>query len=172
MMNIGEEIKFTLRSWQLSDAESLAKHANNFKIARFLTNMFPNPYNRQDAINFINAVKEDDPVKIFAIEVNGEAVGSIGLTPQHDIHCKNAELGYWLSEDYWGKGIMPAAIRAMVEYGFCTFDIERIFARPFGTNPQSRRVLEKAGFQLEATFPKALFKNGEYIDELYYGIRR
>jgi RimJ/RimL family protein N-acetyltransferase len=113
-------------------------------------------------------IANDNPIKVFAIEVDGEAVGSIGIFPQSDIHEKNAEMGYWLAEEFWGQGIMTKAIQEMVVYGFRAFDIVRIFARPFSTNLKSQRVLEKAGFKLEASLGKALFKNGEFMDELIY----
>ena len=160
-----------LRKWQESDTNALAKHANNINIARFLTDAFPHPYSMDDAKTYILKVKDEDPVKCFAIDLNGEAIGSIGVFPQSDVHRKNAEMGYWLSEDYWGKGIMPEAIRQMVAYGFETFDINRIFARPYGHNLKSQRVLEKAGFVLEARFEKTLIKNDEFVDELIYATR-
>lgn len=163
---------FILREWHNDDLDSLVKHANNYNIAKFLTNGFPHPYTKDDGIKYLTSVSQQYPTQIFAISVNGEAVGSIGLFPQTDIHAKNAEMGYWLSEEYWGNGIMPQAIKQIVDYGFQTFDITRIFAGPFGTNPQSQRVLEKAGFTLEARFEKTLFKNGVFIDELIYAIRK
>lgn len=163
---------FTLRPWQSTDVQSLAKHANNENIAKFLTDMFPHPYGLEDAINYIKMVSSDNPTKVFAIDVNGEAVGSIGVFPQSDIFRKNTEMGYWLSESFWGNGIMTQAIRQMTHYGFETFPIHRIFARPFGTNKKSQRVLEKAGFQLEARIEKIIFKNGNYDDELIFAIRK
>ena len=165
-------MKFSLRPWREEDIDRIPRHANNPGIARFLTDQFPHPYTRQDAKEFLHSVRQQSPLKVFAIDVAGEAVGSIGVFPQADIHRKNAEMGYWLSEAYWGKGIMTEAIRRMVDYGFRTFDITRIFARPFGTNKASQRVLEKAGFTLEARFEKALFKQDEFIDELVYAIRK
>jgi RimJ/RimL family protein N-acetyltransferase len=157
-----------LRKWSEADLDNLVKFANNQNIAKWLTNGFPHPYTFEDGKAYLSMVTNDNPTKVFAIEVNGEAVGSIGIYPQSDIHEKNAEMGYWLAEAYWGQGIMEKAIREIVEYGFQTFDIVRIFARPFSTNLQSQRVLEKAGFTLEARLKKALFKNGEFMDELIY----
>lgn len=165
-------MEFKLRKWQPEDVESLVKYANNSKIAKNLTNQFPHPYRKEDAIKFIQMTLSQQPTTIFAIEINGEAVGSIGLHPQTDVHLKNAELGYFLGEPYWGKGIMTKAIQQMVDYGFKTFEITRIFARPFGTNFGSQRVLEKAGFVLEGRFEKILFKNGEYLDDLIYAVRK
>lgn len=164
-------MEYKLREFYESDIDSLVKHANNFNVAKFLTDQFPHPYNRFDAIKYISSVKDQVPTRVFAIEINNEAAGSIGIFPQTDIHSKNAEIGYWLSEDYWGRGIMSKAIKEITKYGFNTFNITRIFARPFATNRGSQRALEKAGFMLEAKFDKALFKNGEFIDELVYSIK-
>jgi len=161
-------MEFQLREWRKSDMESLVKHANNYNIAKWLTNQFPYPYTTKDAQNYLDIIKQDHPTKVFAIVVKEKAVGSIGIFPQSDIHEKSAEIGYWLSEEYWGKGIMTRAIEQIVDYGFNTFDLIRIFARPFSTNAGSQSVLEKAGFELEARLKKALYKNGEFMDELIY----
>jgi RimJ/RimL family protein N-acetyltransferase len=161
-------MNFKLRKWNEADLNSLAKYANNWNVAKWLTNGFPHPYTQEDGKAFLSMITNDNPVKVFAIEVNEEAIGSIGIFPQSDIHEKNAEIGYWLAEECWGQGIMTKAIQEVVEYGFQTFDIVRIFARPFSTNLTSHRVLEKAGFVLEARLKKALYKNGEFIDELIY----
>lgn len=161
-------MEFQLRKWQETDAEGLVEHANNYNIAKWLTNQFPHPYGIEDARSYLAMIKDDNPTKVFAIVIDGAAVGSIGIFPQADIHEKSAEIGYWLSEKYWGKGIMPKAIQEITEYGFETFDIVRIFARPFSTNKGSQRVLEKAGFELEARLKRALYKNGELMDELIY----
>ena len=165
-------MEFKLRSWDLNDLESLVKHANNYNIAKNLTNQFPHPYTKKNGEAFIAMATKNNPPNIFAIAINKEAVGGIGLHPQQDIHCKNAELGYWLAQPYWGKGIITNAIREIVAYGFKTFEIDRIFARPFGNNIGSQKALEKAGFTLEGKFDKALYKNGEYLDELIYAIRK
>lgn len=165
-------MELRLRPWTMADAARLAQYANNYNISRFLTDAFPYPYTYEDAVSFLTSIITINPPTIMAIEVDGQTVGSISVSPQTDIHCKNAEMGYYVFEEYWGKGIMTRAIREMLAYGFRTFDVTRIFARPFGTNGASQRVLEKAGFLFEARFPKALYKNGEFIDELYYGITR
>jgi ribosomal-protein-alanine N-acetyltransferase len=156
----------------LYDAESLAKHANNPAIAANMTDGFPYPYTLQHALSFIEKFKDQEPVQIFAIVINGEAVGGIGIHVQQDIYRRNAELGYWLSADYQGKGIIPQAIRQIVAYTFDHLEVTRIFARPFGSNEPSRKVLEKCGFQLEAHFEKNLIKNGILEDELVYAIRK
>jgi ribosomal-protein-alanine N-acetyltransferase len=164
------EIK--LRKWKESDIDSLVKYANNKNIAVNLTDMFPYPYKRKDAEKFITYANSDTPNHLFAIEINGEAVGSIGIHPQDDIHRLNAELGYWLAEPFWGKGIITNAVKQIVKYTFDHTDIERIFARPFGTNIASQKVLEKNKFRLEGRYEKTIIKNGELKDELIYAIRR
>ncbi|HYG15426.1 MAG TPA: GNAT family protein [Bacteroidia bacterium] len=163
---------FKLRPWNINDLDSLVKHAGNYNIAKNMTDSFPHPYSEENGRRFIEFATGDTPIRIFAIEVNGEAVGGIGLHPQNDIQRTNAELGYWLAEPYWGRGIITRAIPQMVEFGFNTFEITRIFARPFGTNMASQRVLEKTGFNLEARFEKTFYKNGEFVDELIYAIRK
>ena len=165
-------MQFTLRPWKIEDIVSLVKFANNPSIAKNMTNQFTHPYTIEKGKAFIEMARNGNPPHILAIEVEGQASGGIGIHLQSDIQSKNAELGYWLAEPYWGKGIITKAICQMVDYGFNTFDINRIFARPFGTNIASQKALEKAGFKLEARFEQTFFKNGEYLDELIYAVRR
>jgi [ribosomal protein S5]-alanine N-acetyltransferase len=163
---------FKLRPWHISDLKSLVKLANNLNIAKDMTDQFPHPYTMDNGKAFIAFATKDDPVHIFAINIGGEAVGGIGIHPQADIQRKNAELGYWLAEPFWGQGIMTKAIPQMLDFAFKTYDINRVFARPFGTNIASQKVLEKTGFKREGRFSKTVFKNGEYLDELIYAVRR
>jgi ribosomal-protein-alanine N-acetyltransferase len=163
---------YKLRPWEISDLESLVRYANNPNIAKFLTDAFPHPYTIENGKAFIEFANKDNPIHIFAIEINGQAAGAIGIHPQYDIHRKNAELGYWLAEPFWGHGIITKAVIEMVAFAFKSYDINRVFARPYGTNKASQRVLEKAGFKLEAKIDKCLYKNGEFIDELIYAVRR
>jgi [ribosomal protein S5]-alanine N-acetyltransferase len=164
--------RLLLRSWNSGDIGSIVKYANNKKISDNLTNGFPYPFTKKDAEMFVQKFSKDNPLKAFAIETNGEFCGAISVFPQDDVHCKNAEMGYWLAEPFWGKGIITEAARKIIEYGFKTFDITRIFARPYSSNIASHRVLEKAGMTLEARFEKAIYKNGEFQDELIYSIRK
>ncbi|WP_294287868.1 GNAT family protein [uncultured Chryseobacterium sp.] len=167
------EKEFKLRSWEKQDLNSLVKYANNFNIARNMTDRFPYPYSEADGMAFIEFATTTESAHIFAIEVDGEAAGGIGIHLQYDIHRKNAELGYWLGEPFWGMEIISRAIQQAVDFAFRNDDeTDRIFARPFGSNTASQKVLEKNGFILEARFPKILIKNGELQDELVYAIRR
>ena len=165
-------MEFVLRDWKNSDLESLVKFANNAKIAGNLTNKFNYPYSKNDGQLFIEMAKSHSPIQVFAIAIDDVAVGGIGIHKQDDVYCKNMEMGYWLAEPYWGNGIVTRAIQKVVKYGFETFDITRIFARPYGPNRASQRVLEKAGFTLEARIEKSFYKNDEFLDELIYGVRK
>lgn len=122
--------------------------------------------------SFLEFATKDTERLYLAIEINGEAAGGIGISPEKDVLRKNAELGYWLSESYWGNGIIPKAISEIVNLAFNRFDIERVWAAPFGSNTASHRALEKASFKLEARFEKIVFKNNEMLDELVYAIRK
>jgi [ribosomal protein S5]-alanine N-acetyltransferase len=152
-------MQYTLKPWSISNLESLVKHANNPNIAEFMTDGFPYPYTKEHGKKFIEMVSLSNPCNVFAIIVNDEAIGGIGIHLQTDIMKKNAELGYWLSKE-------------MIEYTFKTFDITRIYARPFGNNLASQKVLQKAGLQLEARLKNTIYKNHEYLDELIYAIRK
>ena len=162
--------RFILRKWSLDDAPSLAHYANNHHIARNLRDRFPHPYTEIDAMAFLNAVLEKpDPVCDFAIEIDGHAVGGIGIVPQNDVERTSVEIGYWLGEEYWNRGIMTDAVKEMVRYAFSHFEIVKIFAPVFEFNTASKRVLEKAGFQLEGILRQAAVKEGKIIDLHYYG---
>jgi len=163
---------FEIRPFKISDSASVVKYANNPKIARFLSDQFPYPYTEDDARAFIERASGKNPTQSFAIVAGGEVIGGIGIHPQEDIHRKNAEIGYWVGEPFWGKGIMSRAIAWMLDYGFKTFDIERIFAKTFFENEASQHILLKNGFTREAHFKKTVFKNGALYDEFVFGIRR
>ncbi|MFY7880509.1 MAG: GNAT family N-acetyltransferase [Lacibacter sp.] len=162
----------TIRPWSAADLNNLVHYANNWNIAKYLTDQFPYPYTEDKGKAFIEMATQHHPVRIFAIDMNGQAVGGIGIHPQQDIYRRNAELGYWLAEPYWGQGIMSHAIKSAVNYAFDTLDIDRVFARPFGSNIASQKVLEKNNFILEGRFEQVLIKAGVLEDELVYAIRR
>ncbi|MEH3112803.1 GNAT family N-acetyltransferase [Pedobacter terrae] len=165
-------MKLTLRAFQSTDVDNLVKHANNSNISKYLTNKFPFPYEKKDGEAFIQLALSHDPLQIKAIVLNGEVIGSIGVHQLADIYSKSAEMGYWISEKHWGKGIVTFAIKEMLKYGFETFDVERIFARTTHTNLASQRVLQKSGFIFEAELKGTIFKNEEYFDELIFGFRK
>lgn len=162
----------SLRPWSKKDLDELVKLANNKNIAQFMLDTFPHPYNKDSGKAFIEFANAKDPASVFAIIVDEKPVGSIGLHMQADVLRKNYEIGYWLGEEHWGKGIMPEAVRQICEYGFANLDCMRVFARIFGNNIASQKVVQKAGFVLEGSFDKTIYKNGEFIDELIYALRK
>ena len=158
----------TIRSWQLEDVPSLAKHANNRNVWRNLRDAFPHPYSLDDARSFIRFAVFGHPVTHFAIEVDGVAGGSIGFVMKQDIYRKTAEIGIWLGEPFWGRGIATEALGALTDYAFSHYDLLRMYAAVFEWNTGSMRALEKAGFVFEARLHKNAVKDGQVIDELIY----
>ena len=161
-----------LRKICRTDAEQIAKLMNNKKVVANLRDLIPFPYRLEDAEEFIGFCEHEDPAANFAIDLDGLLAGVIGLTIQNDIHRKTAEIGYWLGEPFWNKGIMTEAVKAIVDYGFKELDLVRIFTGVFEHNKASHRVLQKAGFKFECIFRKAIIKYGEVMDEFRYAIIR
>lgn len=159
-----------IRKWELSDAADLAAAISNKKVQDNLRDGLPFPYTEKDGEEFITAMLAADPddTFAFAITVGDKAVGSIGVFRQGNIHRQTAEMGYFVAEEYWGKGIMTEAVKQACEYVFAENDILRIYAEPFAYNSASCRVLEKAGFQLEGVLRQNAVKNGRLLDMKMY----
>jgi ribosomal-protein-alanine N-acetyltransferase len=157
-----------LRALQLTDAKRLAELANNEKISRNLRDGFPNPYTLADAENFLEKFADQDTVTYFGIEYNGEHVGNISLVPGQDIYRKSAEIGYFIGEPYWNKGIVTTAVNLITEYGFKQLGIIRIHTGVFEYNTASMRVLEKCGFTKDGVFRKSVFKQNKIWNEVRY----
>lgn len=160
----------TLRHLQVEDFDNLVAFANDVKIYRNLRDAFPNPYTREDAIAYKEMVEKEQPITSFAIVYQEQCVGSIALVPGTDVYCKSAELGYFIGQPYWNKGFATKAVKLIVEWGFKNLDLNRIHAGVFEHNMASQRVLEKCGFDQEGVFRKAVFKKGEFCDEIRYAI--
>jgi RimJ/RimL family protein N-acetyltransferase len=168
-LNLGH---FTIRNWRHGDEQSLAHHANNRKIWLNVRDRFPYPYTPADAEQWVKKATSETSNADFAIAVDDAAVGGISIFLQTDIFRRSAEIGYWLGEEFWGRGIVTEAVRAMTEYAFSHYDICRIYAGVFEWNPASMRVLEKAGYELESRTKKSVTKDGQTIDEFIYAIVR
>jgi [ribosomal protein S5]-alanine N-acetyltransferase len=158
----------TVRPWRLDDAESIARHANNRKIWLTVRDLFPYPYTIQDAHEFLQRAISEQPEMKFCVEIDGAAVGGIGVHPGQDIHRHTATMGYWLGEEFWGRGIMTEAVTAVTDFCFDNFPLCRISAEVFSSNPASARVLEKAGFTFEGRLKYHVFKDGKLLDSLLY----
>lgn len=164
-----------IRKWKLSDAADLAAALSNKKIQDNLRDGLPYPYTEQDGRDFISDMlsANKNETFAFAVTVDNKIIGSIGVFRQGNIHRQTAELGYYIAEEYWGKGIMTEAVKQICEYVFAESDMIRIYAEPFAYNTASCRVLEKAGFQYEGTLRSNAVKNGKVIDmKMYSKIRK
>ena len=161
-----------IRKWKLSDASSLALALSNKKIQDNLRDGLPYPYTKQNATEYIQAMLSADENKIFAftITIDNKVIGSISIFRQENIHRRTGELGYYIAENYWGKGIMTEAVKQICEYVFNHSDIIRIYAEPFAYNLASCRVLEKAGFQLEGILKNNAVKNEKIVDMKLYAL--
>jgi RimJ/RimL family protein N-acetyltransferase len=157
-----------VRSWRESDADSLVRHANNRKVWINLRDGFPHPYTRDDAVAFITSAREAEPETVFAIVVDGEAAGGIGFGLHEDVERVAAEIGYWLGEAYWNRGITTEALRAVTDYAVKQHALTRVYALPYEWNHASFKVLEKAGYVLEGRLRRCAIKDGKVIDQLLY----
>lgn len=160
--------KCTIRPWRLDDAESIARHANNRKIWLGVRDLFPHPYTIQDAHEFLQRAMSEQPEMKFCVEVESAAAGGIGVHPGQDVHRHTATVGYWLGEQFWGRGIMTEVVTAVTDFCFASFPLRRISAEVFSNNPASARVLEKAGFNFEGRLKNHVFKDGKLLDTLLY----
>jgi RimJ/RimL family protein N-acetyltransferase len=163
------DLPVVLRPWKPADKDALVRYANNPHIWMNLRDRFPHPYTEADADVWLarSAARQEKP-NTFAIDVQGEAVGGIGLDVLRDVHRIAAEIGFWVAEPFWGKGIATAAVEQLTQYAFANFPVERLQAMVFEWNPASARVLEKAGFTLEGRLRRHVIKAGRIGDSLLY----
>lgn len=158
-----------LRRWRASDADSLIRQANNVNIAKHLRDRFPHPYTADDAKGFLrHSMSPESEAINLAIEVDGRAVGGVGFSPGSDVERYSAEIGYWLGEEYWGRGIVSEAVALVTEHAFRQLNLLRLFALPFAENIASVRVLEKAGYTREGVLRASAVKYGQPRDQLIY----
>lgn len=160
--------RVTLRELKKSDRKWVAKYANNKKIWQNLRDIMPHPYTLEDADMFLQMVALENPISTFAIEWNGKPAGVCGLNLKTDIYRNSCEIGYWIAEPYWSKGIATKAVKQLVEYAFGTLNMQRVHTGVFEYNKASMRVLEKCGFEKEAVFKNALTKDGKLYNEVRY----
>lgn len=158
----------TVRSFRPDDAASIRHHADNPRVAGQLRDAFPHPYTLDDAREFLELVARQGRETDFAIDVDGQAAGAVGFRPGRDIHRCQAEIGYWLGEELWRRGIMSEVVPAMSRWAARELDVIRVFALPFADNRASIRVLEKAGYRLEGRLRCGAVKGGRVRDQLLY----
>ena len=157
----------TIRPWRLDDAQSIASHANNRKIWLGVRDLFPHPYTIQDAHEFLQRALSEQPETKFCRD-RRHGTGGIGVHPGQDVYRRTATVGYWLGEQFWGRGIMTEAVIAVTDFCFDNFPLRRISAEVFANNPASARVLEKAGFTFEGRLKNNVMKDGQVLDSLLY----
>ncbi len=162
----------SVRSWEWRDRDAIVRHANNRNVWINLRDRFPHPYTVNDARRWLEMVVGQKQATNFAIDVAGEAVGGIGFTVQYDVARRSAEVGYWLGEDFWGRGIATEALIAVTDHAFSNYDVCRLYAHVFDWNRASARVLEKAGYEFEGRMKKSVTKDGQTIDQLMYAMIR
>jgi [ribosomal protein S5]-alanine N-acetyltransferase len=161
-----------IRAWKIEDAQDLALSLSNKNIQDNLRDGLPYPYTTLDAQQFIESQlnAEKDSQYPFAIVCDDKVIGSIGVFRQGNIHRLTGEMGYYISEDFWNKGIATMAVKAICKYVFENTDIIRIFAEPFSDNQASCKVLEKAGFKFEGTLRSNAIKNNKILDMNMYAL--
>ena len=160
-----QEEKIILRPLYNSDAAVLTQLADNRKIWINLRDRFPTPYSLEDANAFISSTEKEDPRVSFAIAYDTSFCGVIGLLLQTDVYRKTAEIGYWIGEPYWNKGIVTIAVKLLTNYAFDELGLIRVYAGIFDYNPGSMKVLQKNGYKQDGIFKKAIFKDGKVFDE-------
>jgi|SRR5271157_4923930 len=165
LLDLGD---LSVRSWRKGDLPELLRHANNPKIAINLRDQFPHPYTRRDGIDFLDYAQTQDPECSFAIEYGGEVVGGVGFQLGRDISRISAEMGYWLGEEFWGRGLATRAVTAAAGWAFDHYKLARVYAFVFTHNVASIRVLEKSGFEREGLLRRSAIKNGVVIDQYLF----
>lgn len=161
-------MRCTVRGFIAADAACIAAVANDRRIWLQLRDLFPHPYYLADAEEYIGRVASVDPPRSLAIVVDGCAVGGVGLQLMTDVNRHSAEIGYWLGAAYWGRGIATEAVTLVTDWAFGAHRLLRIFAQPFAANFASRRVLEKAGYEMEGTMKRSAIKDREVRDQCLY----
>ena len=159
-----------LRPWRPRDLDSLVHHANSRNVWLTVRDRFPHPYTRENGRGWLEAVVPEHPPTVLAIDLGGEAIGGIGVVAGKDVNSHTGEIGYWLGETHWNRGIATAAIRAFVPWVAATFGFRRLFAEIFESNPASAHVLEKCGFVREGVLRLHARKDGKYMDQIVYGL--
>ena len=155
-----------LRPWQTNDLEPLVKLANNKRIYDHVRDLFPHPYTIDDGKHWLSVNVGVTPVINFVIEVDGQFAGSVGMVPQTDVYRCNMEIGYWLGEPFWEKGIASRAVELIVNLIWHQYpEVHRIYANTYEQNEASKKVLLKNAFELECVHKKGVIKNGQLIDE-------
>jgi len=161
---------YSIRNFSLKDVNPLVKYADNYEVSRFLRDAFPHPYTQEDAVRWINFVTHDSFNLAFAIADEKELIGGIGAIPNQDVHRFTSEIGYWLAEPFWNKGIITKAVKTFCGYLFTNYDFNHLTASIYEGNDASMKVVQKVGFVLEGVLRKNVFKENRFLDQYIYGL--
>jgi [ribosomal protein S5]-alanine N-acetyltransferase len=161
---------YCIRDFSPIDVIPLVKYANNYAVSRFLRDAFPHPYTQEDAVRWINFVTQDSLNLAFAIADENELIGGIGAIPNQDVNRFTSEIGYWLAEPFWNKGLMTKAVRTFCGYLFANYNFNHLTASIYEGNDASMKVVKKVGFILEGVLRKNVFKENKYLDQYIYGL--
>lgn len=162
----------TLRSWRMSDLDDLVEEGNSRAVWRNLIHTFPHPYTPAAAQTWISRCIDQDPARDLVIARDDCLIGVCGIDIGEGVSAFTGSVGYWIGEEHWGQGYGSAAFAAFLNYVWATFEVERLQAEVFAWNPASARVLEKNGFLLEGMRKRAIYKDGEFVDEGFYSLLR
>lgn len=160
-----------LRELVESDIDSIATYANNFNVSRYMASRMPHPYTSEDAKWWVRTGSKEQGLN-FAIDFESTCIGVIGVRFGENEYQYSAEIGYWIAEEYWGKGIGTEAVSKMTNYVFSESKIVRLSAPVRSPNKASMRVLEKSKYILESVQKETVYKNNEFMDEHIYVIFR
>ena len=169
MINLRFE-QYQIREFLANDADAIVKNANNREVSKYMRDSFPYPYTKENAVQWIDFVKKNYSTLFFAIANETELIGGIGAVPQTDVHRFSAEVGFWLGQSHWNRGIITIALPVFCNYLFTKFNFNRLTANVFEGNDASKKVLEKTGFVLEGTQRKNVFKENKFVDHYIYGL--
>ena len=169
MINLKFE-QYQIREFLAKDVEAIVENANNREVSKYMRDSFPYPYTKENAVQWIDFVKKNYSSLFFAIADETELIGGIGAVPQTDVHRFSAEVGFWLGQSHWNKGIITIALPVFCNYLFTKFNFNRLTANVFEGNEASKKVLEKTGFVLEGTQRKNVFKENKFVNHYTYGL--
>ena len=156
-----------LRELVENDIDSIATYANNFNVSRYMSSRMPYPYTIDDAKWWVKTGNKEQGLH-FAIDLEGVCIGVVGVRFGENEYQYSAEIGYWIAEEHWGKGIGTEVVSKMTGHVFSEKETVRLVAPVYSPNKASMRVLEKSGYDLESIHRKAVYKNGEFMDEHIY----
>jgi RimJ/RimL family protein N-acetyltransferase len=168
----GEKIR--IRKLKLSDADDVFRNINNKAVVRWMSVTVPYPYLQKDAIKFIRKSQRGINSKKYynfgiVLKRTGKVIGGIGLE-KIDLKNKRAEIGFWIAQKHWGKGLVKEAIEIVSKFGFKQLGFHKIYSVVFEENIASQKVLEKFGFKVEGKLVEEFYRYEKWQNIILYGL--